>query len=384
MDNVDLLGVGDLTSLIRERSAPCVSVYMPTHSRPGEEARADPIRFKNLLRASERRLIDEGLKAHEAARLLQPAASRLAQADFWGRRSNGLAAFLSFKTKRFYRVPLDLPKGLVVGERFYVRPLLSLFVSNGRFYVLVLSQNGVRLLEGSRKTIREIELRNTTSNLADPLADGKLDQQLQDHVGTTDRGAIFHRQGPDPRQRKELILRYFRHIDVCLEDVLRNQTAPLVLAGVADYFPIYRAANSYPYLLSEGITSNPEDQRPNELHEKAWKGIEHYSSTKRRSDASRYRALAGTGRTSNDLAEIAEAAREGRVDVLFATFSFESTREVLGRPHPFPEERLLPGDNQEDLVELCTTQTLLNGGRVHAVDSDVLCRDSSAAAILRY
>jgi hypothetical protein len=76
MDTLDLLGVDELTSLIKEHSAPaCLSTCRLIPDR-GEGARADLIRFKNLLRASERRLMDEGLKAHDAARLLQAAASR--------------------------------------------------------------------------------------------------------------------------------------------------------------------------------------------------------------------------------------------------------------------------------------------------------------------
>jgi Bacterial archaeo-eukaryotic release factor family 7 len=366
-----------------------VSVYMPTHSTPGREARQDLIRFKNLLRASERHLIDDGLKAHEAARLLQPAVSRLADTNFWRHQSSGLAAFLSIKTESFYRLPLDFSEELVVGERFYVRPLLRLFMGDGRFYVLALSQSGVRLLKGSRNTIREIEMRNAPSNLAETLADGTLDKQLQYHVGTPERGAMFHGHGPDTGQRKDLILRYFRHIDVCLETVLRNQSAPLLLAGVAYYFPIYRAANSYPYLLSEGIPGNPEDQSLKELHEKAWKLVENYFSEERRKDASRYRELVGTGRTSNDLSEIAEAAGHGRVGVLF-TLPFERAREPLGRTSPAQKEidrrqgiRRMPIE-EEDLMESSTAQTLLNGGRIHEIGSDELPGNSPIAAILRY
>jgi hypothetical protein len=390
MDKVDLLGIGDLTSLITERSRSCVSVYMPTHPTPGREARQDLIRFKNLLRASKRHLIDDGLKAHEAARLLQPAVSRLADANFWRYRSSGLAAFLSFKTESFYRLPLDFSEKLVVGERFYVRPLLRLLMGDGNFFVLALSQNRVRLLRGSRNAIREIELRNAPPNLAQTLADGSLDKQLQYHVGTPERGAMFHGHGPDAAQRKDLILRYFRHIDDCLEDVLRNQAAPLLLAGVAYYFPIYRAANSYPHLLSEGIPGNPEDQSPNELHERAWKLVEHYFSEERRKDASKYRELVGTGRTSNDLAEIAKAAGHGRVGVLFLTLPFEGASESLDRISRAHKEidrrqgiRRMPIE-QEDLMESCTAQTLLNGGRIHEIGSDELPGNSPIAAILRY
>lgn len=37
---------------------------------------------------------------------------------------------------------------------------------------------------------------------------------------------------------------------------------PLVLAGVEYLLPIYRRANTYPYLLDGGVTGNPEGRRP--------------------------------------------------------------------------------------------------------------------------
>jgi len=397
MDKIDFLSMGALTSLINASSNPCVSIYLPTHRR-APEGRQDPLRFKNLLRAAERRLIDSGLRAKEAALLLEPASSRLPDAEFWRHQSDGLAVFLSSEVQRLHRLPLSFPEMAVVANRFHIRPLLPLFVSDGHFYVLALSQSQVRLLEGSRHSVAEIELANAPNSLAQTLSNRKLEKQLQYHVGTPERRSgrdpLFHGHGPDAGWRKDLILRYFREIDESLRDVLEVSGAPLVLAGVAYYFPIYRAANSYPYLLGEGIPGNPENQRPEELHEQAWKLVEHHFAEEQMNAASRYRALTGTGRTTDDLSETIEAARSGRVDVLFVTqeSSLQTNRERTDERLPRANRAQPRADGeggileQEELLDICTTETLLNGGKVHAGDLGGLAgADSSpVAAILRY
>ena len=82
--------------------------------------------------------------------------------------------------------------------------------------------------------------------------------------------AIFHGHGvgelPD---KKDRILRYFQKVDAGLNDILADQQAPLVLAGVDYLLPIYQQANSYPHLLTDGITGDPEDVSDEDLHRQA-------------------------------------------------------------------------------------------------------------------
>jgi len=58
--------------------------------------------------------------------------------------------------------------------------------------------------------------------------------------------------------------------------------APLVLAGVEYLFPIYQEANTYPDLVEEGITGNPENLKPEELHDLVGQWNLCFSSHKRR------------------------------------------------------------------------------------------------------
>ena len=107
---------------------------------------------------------------------------------------------------------------------------------------------------------REVALPQVPKSLAEALQFDDPEQQLQFHTGAP-RGdgrqtAVFHGQGGAKENAKDDILEYFRQIDQGLHPVLRDERAPLVLAGVDYLHPIYRQANTYPHLLDQGLTGN--------------------------------------------------------------------------------------------------------------------------------
>ena len=61
----------DLQELLTPSEELRVSLYMPTHRSP-VEGRQDLVRFKNLLRETEERLIRGGLRGPEAAEFVAP------------------------------------------------------------------------------------------------------------------------------------------------------------------------------------------------------------------------------------------------------------------------------------------------------------------------
>ena len=115
----------------------------------------------------------------------------------------------------------------------------------------------------------------------------------------------------------DALLRYFQQVDMGLRTFLHDEHAPLVLAGVEFLLPIFRRANTYAYLLGEGITGNPEGLRPEELQERAWPIVQPHFQRAQQSAADQYRQLVGTGRASGDVGAIVPAAYDGRVDTLF-------------------------------------------------------------------
>jgi hypothetical protein len=63
-------------------------------------------------------------------------------------------------------------------------------------------------------------------------------------------------------------------VDKALHDFFRKRRAPLVLAGVNYLLPIYHEANTYNFIVEEGIQHNTKQQTAQELHAEAWAIVE--------------------------------------------------------------------------------------------------------------
>lgn len=382
----DLLARADVLELIGHRADQSVSVFLPTHrTAPGNEQ--DRIRLRNLLDQTEQRLMTEGLRAPEVRSLLAPALALLEPGTFWSYQSDGLALFLGPGFFRMFRLPVELPELVVVGTRFHVKPLLALLAADRRFYVLALSQSEVRLLEGTRQHVEEIELRDIPQDLHDTLRYDELVTQRLAHVAGRGHGGplVFHGHGIGGEVDKALLERYLREVDEGLwRTVLREERAPLVLAGVEYERSMFRGITRYAHVLEAGIDGNPEQLSAEVLHERAWQ-IVRPAVTRARSDAAeRLEQAIGRGRgVASDLEAVVQAAIRGQVDSLFAA----ATGERWGRVDPQTLEveqhsERQPGD--QDLLEVAAVRTVLGSGELFVVPDGEVPGGGAAAALLRY
>lgn len=380
-----MLSMDDVRILVENPVGPCVSIYLPTH-RAGEQIRQDPIRLKNLVREAQVRLIDMGLSSAEIMALLEPINKLFKRTFFWRHQSDGLALFSAAGLFRCYRVPLSFEELVVVTCRFHIKPLLALLASDVRFYVLALSQNRVRLLECTRYTAAEVVIKNMPKSLADILHNG-YDRDLQLHTAAPvkkgERSAVFHGHGRGADDIKPNILKYFYRVDSGLSKLLRNEQVPLILAGVDYLIPIYAKANTYNYLMEDGISGNPEDLSNDELCRRAWAIAEPYFIKARTQAFARYQELSGTDKATKNLTEVVPASYHGRIHTLFVavgiqawgTFDQENSRAVL-------HQEAQPGD--QDLLDFSAVYTFLNNGIVFAVAPEEVPDGAKLAAVFRY
>lgn len=383
---MDVLSRDELKALIEAPRSTCVSIFLPTH-RTGAEIQQSPIRLKNLLRQAEEGLVAMGLREREAKELLQPIERLLPERPFWQHQGDGLALFRSPELFRAYRLPLKVEELAVVNDRFHVKPLLPM-LSDGRFYLLALSQKEVRFFHATRFGIQQIPLPpGAPSSLAEALALDDLERQLQFHTrapkGRGERDAMFFGQGAGEEETKEHLLRFFQQLDTGLHPLLREERVPLVLAGVEYLFPIYREANRYPYLIEPGVKGNPEGLRPEELHEQALAVVEPHLEAEREAAAARYRQLVGTGFTSNNVVEIVPSSYQGRVELLFVAVGAQQ----WGRFDPATQTVELhdePEAGDEDLLNVAAVQTFVHRGTVYAVAPKEVPDEAPLAAVYRY
>jgi Bacterial archaeo-eukaryotic release factor family 3 len=384
-----LLSIEEFKTLARQRNEFCVSMFMPAHrTEPGTQQ--DSIRLKNLLRDAESHLIHAGMRGTNAKKLLQPAVE-LDTCDFWQHQCDGLAIFVSQDWWSYYCLPVSFEEQVIIGNHFHLKPLLPLFTGDDRFYILALSQQQIRLLRGTRDRVDEIDLADIIPRLKEFLRFEEPERQLSSHTGTpgttmsrhgvSSGATVFHGHGAGDEHEKENLRLYFRRVDEALQTFLRQERAPLILAGVEYLLPIYRSANTYPNAIESAILGNPEMLKAEELHKQALAILEAQFLQAQEEAIAHYHELAGTEKVSNNIHAIIPAASGGRIDRLFVkthlqqwgTFDPETQKVDL-------HSRAEAGD--EELLDFAAIQTILNDGTVYAIDDRP--EEVPLAAVFRY
>ena len=298
----------------------------------------------------------------------------------WEQPRDGLALFLGSGGLRRFHVPLRLPELVTVGDRFVVRPLLPLLTAGGRFYVMALSQDEIRLFEGTRFSLDELALDGLP--LAMWLTMPRRRPQV--HAFLADRGetggrTVFH--GSDHARPKMLVLQHFQRVDQALREVLSGGRAPLVLAGVRSMQALYHQANTYPELLAASLDGSPRDISTEELHRRAWPLVEPVLRRDEVVAAGAHRALQGTWRTCSEPAEVLNAAQQGRVEALFLSTDAPEWRSGADAE---PLIRLGNPLREGEQVDLAAIATLRYAGEVYAVPAVHMPGGDPVSATLRY
>jgi hypothetical protein len=391
---MDLFNRDELSALANLNADVCVSIYFPTERVETAQAQ-NPIRLKNLLKQVRATLRDRGMREREIDAFLKPASDYIEDAPFWVHQSDGLAMFISKDDFYYWRLPLRFEEMCYVGERFHLKPLFPMIAANNRFYVLALAKNSVKLLQATHFAMNEVESSEIPASITDALPFDELEKQLQHHMGSRagrDRSdAIYHGHGgggaDDVRSRPQDVLRrFFREIDHGLSETLHGETAPLILAGVEHYLPIYRSVNTYGNLISSQIVGgNVERTHHKDLHAKAWEIMEpHFMQSQEKAIESFRNGMGNNGSlTSSDLSEIIPAAVYGRIDTLFVPIG-----EHLWGRYDSEEQDVSFHESYEagddDLLDLAAVHTYLNSGTVHALRRENMPVPSPLAATFRY
>jgi hypothetical protein len=385
---MDILNPTDLKSLIAEQGKWCVSLYMPTH-RVGREQQQDPVRLKNLLARVETNLIANGLRRPKVQKLMQPAEELLTDKDFWRHQSDGLAMFLANEFFVKYRLPSSFKEFLLITKSFHTKPLIPLLNRVGRFYILFVSLNDIRLFQGTTDTISEVALKFPT-RMDQVLWAEDPQRYLNLHSGSssTNEGkggvAIFHGHDPEDEEKKN-ILRFFQSINQGLNDLLEDKNLPMILAGVEHILPIFREACTYDNILEDSVSGNPGKENLKDIHERAFQIATPIFEESQKKAVEKFEQLNGqeSALATSDLTAAVKAAKFGQVETMFVPLD----EQRWGRYDARNNNAILeskPGQENEDLLDLAAAETILNSGQVFAVPREQLPGDGDLAAILRF
>ena len=378
------LALADLKELANT-GQPCVTLYMPLESSPNT-SRVDGLRLKSVVRQAEQKLTESWpeLSKAQIRDLIQPLQSLDGDNAGWGGEGGSLVVLRSPGTFRAFEVRKELDDTAVVGGSFHVFPLIdAINVSEQMFYLLALSQKHVRLLrctptsselvplpEGTPTSLEE--WLNTRSTNHAPERDGVS----SDSEGRTEGNFT---SASDRDNKDQHIANFFRAVNQGVSEILRNQTAPLVLCGVEYERVIYTQNNTYLALFEQGVQGSPESLKGGEMHARAFDVVQEYFTRPAKKALQSWEKLGGSTRVVTGFADIVKAAFEARIAHLFAVDGAQ-TMGVFDRA----TMQMCVQGRQEDLVNAAALQTLAFGGDVFILKPEDMPGGGQMNAILRF
>lgn len=372
-----------LSDLARISSPPCVTMYLPLD--PGHpDIEANRLELKEMIRSvrSELETTTE-LRRPEVVQLLVPAEELLASTR-WPLGSKGYALFGAPGLWVSTEVSIPVAPLGVVSSRFVITPLVgAVDRAEARFYVLVVGREHTRLLRGHRFGLTEVDAPGMPHGVFDALWYEHHERHLNVHGGShhgADRivGTV-HGSGSENDLRKSQLRRFLTAVNDAVVAYLRDERAPLVLAGVDYEVAQYRDVNRYPNLVATAVTGNVDQLSHAELHTRALPLAAQVLDRPRQVLLERLRSSA---LATTDLAAVLRAAREGRVEALLVRRDRLQwgTVDARGVIDEYPQRR--PG--AVELLGVAVAEALDQGAVVLPAFEGELPDAAPIAALLRF
>lgn len=379
------------TELANYKSDCCISIFLGSHSSGVEvNEHFDPINFKNQLQEVSRRL---GEKGHDQAfieKLLEPGFELIRDNAFWTELSPGLAVFISDGFFKYIKMPLVPTEELVIEPTFYVTPLIPIMASNEYFYLLVISKQCAKLFKADAWGMQIVPVEGLPQSIEEVKRISGLDATTFRSGSSGSRAprysqeGSYHGAGGGNPSGKDNMLVYFEAVDdVLWEKVLRNENAPLLLAGVEYEIHMYKSACDYHNIWPVALTGNYERQETNSLYQAAKQMMQPYFDQRINKALQVYMNNSANGKTSSIAADVIPAAYYSQISQLFVCKGEHiwGTFDEMSMQLHFHDS---PDHGGEDLIDNAVVKTLANGGEVFLLDREKMPVETQIAAIMRF
>jgi hypothetical protein len=369
--------------ILRAPEPPCLSLYQPTH-RHHPDTQQDPIRFRNLVKVLEESLRQK-YSSRDLRRLLRPFQELAEDYHFWNYNLDGLAVLAGPGVFHFYRLPRPVPELAVVAESFHVKPLIRILQSADRYHVLGLNRQQIKLFEGNRDALAEVEIEPGVPRTAIEVVGEE--EAKEDHLSvwpSAPGGGVHYGTASTAEILDHEANRFFRAVDrAILEHYSRPLALPLILAALPENQSSFRQISRNPFLIAEGVTIHPDALSVEALRERTWQVLEPHYLKRLAGLVEMFGVVRAKELGDDDLAQIAPNAAAGRV----ATLLIEADRLIPGRLDGATGEiefAELTDPNVADLLDDVAAVVLKNSGHVVIVPAERMPTQTGIAAIYRY
>lgn len=370
---MELLTKELINELLAADQNPCLSLYMPTHRKHPENLQ-DIILFKNLVRQMKESLLQK-YSDGEVKKHIEPFEALAEDNNIWNHTFDGLAVFSATGIFKVVGVHKSFEEFALVADSFHTKPLRQYLQSLDQFYVLGLTLHDIRLFEGNRHSLIEVDLSaDTPKNITEALGD--------ELTSKNSNVATYGNKSDETEKEAE---QFFRIVaNTIYEHYSKPSGWPLILAALTEHQNLFHKVNKNPLLLTKGIAINPSSVSPDKLADMAWEIMEPEYNQKLDSMVAIFEQARANGKGSDDYKVVAVAAVEGRVETLLVEadriIPVRITNLVTGNT----QKKDLTNPKVDDLLDDMGELVMKMGGQVMVLPKDKMPSETGLAATFRY
>ncbi|QAA83197.1 hypothetical protein EI546_07010 [Aequorivita sp. H23M31] len=269
---------------------------MTTH-RTKPDYLNDPLRLKNLIKEVETRLMADTDKKN-AAKLLE-RVNKLADSIDHSQNLESLMLFVNEDVAEYTRLPIKVEDRVVIDETFATRDLIRSMHLETHYYILVLSQEKIRLIEAmNNKAIKEVgkpfPIENTQFFSKNRAANAIASKQTN------------------------LIAEFFNQADKDVNAQRKSNPLPVFICALEENHNEYlKIADLKDSIFDVFLDKNKINDPVHSIVEDSWAVVKNYVIEKNNNRKEELKKAVGENKFLSDTNEIWRAISEGKIQTLF-------------------------------------------------------------------
>lgn len=345
-------------ALISARDEPCVSLYLSNPRAPLQDFQ---IRFKKLLgEASE--LLDKtyGEKTrHDLLNSFHDFQPEMAP------RARGIAFFRSATLNGF--VPLqEEPKDVaVVSNSFHIKPMVNLVQGREKYLIAHFQKDRIKLFEGNSERVRFVTNISRAGSGPQPV---RLDRESKDRVS----------------KKRPQMMPFMKQAKKVIEQRMDGQRMPLILSGSEQMRNLFFDLFKFPQLLQRDLRVHIDQESLDEIHARIWPEVRSIFEGKEDDLLDEFGTFLSKGFATDDLAAVAKAAVEGRIQILFIAKGVTLWGVLNRNSGEFELHERQEDGFDDDILDDIGEEVMRRRGQTFAVDLRRMPTKSPVAAVLRW
>ncbi len=277
-------------------SASCVTIILNTH-RTSPDNKKDSLTLKNLIKEAEERLF-----ADESKRDAKQLVERLKELESKIDHSHNLESLILFVNEditEYTRLPIAVEERVVIDHTFATRDLVRALHLETNYYVLVLSQQKVRLLEAFNDKV--------VSEIGSPFP-----------IENTQFYSTNKAELSNASRQTNLVAEFFNRVDKEVNNIRKENPLPvLICTEESNYHEYLKVADQKQSILETYLNKNRLDEKAHAIVTEAWEIIQDYTLKKNNARKTELKTAVSQNKFLSDTNEIWQAIKLGRIQTLF-------------------------------------------------------------------